>query len=123
MGMGSRFADEDIDDDVGDYYDDYVDDVDDVGIVFNSPSLRIMVEDITPFWSVSSTVLQVSMVIMALTDHQQNCLHDDDGQLSQHDLVASGQNGPCFGREIPFAHAQFNTFLGFGDHKHKQSAT
>ena len=44
MGMGSRFEDEDIDDDVGDYYDDYVDDVDDVGIVFNSPSLRIMVK-------------------------------------------------------------------------------
>ena len=34
MGMGSRFADEDIDDDVGDYYDD-VDDVDDVGILLN----------------------------------------------------------------------------------------
>ena len=47
---------------------------------------------------------------MALTDQKQNCLHDDDGQLSQHDLVASGQNGPCFGREIPFAHAQFNTW-------------
>ena len=44
MGMGSRFEDEDIDDRVGDYHDDYVDDVDDVGIVFNSPSLRIMVE-------------------------------------------------------------------------------
>ena len=43
MGMGSRFADEDVDDDVGDYYDD-VDDVDDVGIVLNTPSLRIMVE-------------------------------------------------------------------------------
>ena len=37
MGMGSRFADEDIDDDVGDYYDDYVDDVDDVGIVLEGP--------------------------------------------------------------------------------------
>ena len=49
MGMGSRFEDEDIDDDVGDYYDGYVDDVEDVGIVFNSPSLRIMVKDITPF--------------------------------------------------------------------------
>ena len=46
MGMGSRFEDEDIDDDVGDYYDDYVDDV---GIVFNSSSMRIMVKDITPF--------------------------------------------------------------------------
>ena len=70
MGMGSRFEDEDIDDRVGDYHDDYVDDVDDVGIVFNSPSLRIMVKDITPFWSMSSTLLQVSMVIMALTDQQ-----------------------------------------------------
>ena len=49
VGMGSRFEDEDIDDDVGDYYDDYVDDVDDVGIVFNSPSLGIMVKDISPF--------------------------------------------------------------------------
>ena len=48
MGLGSRFEDEDIDDDVGDYHDDYVDDVYDVGIVFNSPSLRIMVKDITP---------------------------------------------------------------------------
>ena len=37
VGMGSRFADEDIDDDVGDYYDDYVDDVDDVGIVLEGP--------------------------------------------------------------------------------------
>ena len=49
MGMGSRFEDEDVDDDVADYHDDYVDDVDDVGILFNSPSLRIMVKDITPF--------------------------------------------------------------------------
>ena len=44
VGMGSRFADEDIDDDVGDYYDDYVDVVDDVGVVLNPPSLRIMLE-------------------------------------------------------------------------------